>query len=183
MRKFLTLVMCVLVAGCSLNIGPTGDTATDPSSARVLLPTLAGYNRTETDSITDALAATGAGAAAITGNLVVAGAIAQIDRMLACYREVGAVSAAVYTQTNIADLLQTQVPRIGAVGIINEDRLVNNFMNCAISGRFGAQTAEIQPCGGSGSAVVNGETIHYVYAGTVPEVCQAFQQYFAGVGR
>jgi hypothetical protein len=181
MRKILCLLICLaLVTGCSINVGSTGDRATDPSAARALLPQISGYTRTDADSITDALAATGAGAAALSGNLIVAGAIAQIDRMLQCYREVGAVAASVYTQLDIGSLLQNQVPRVGAVGVINQDRLVNNFMNCAVgrAGGFSAQGAEIEPCGGSGSLVINNETIHYVYAATVPQLCQEFQLHF-----
>lgn len=187
MRYFsFVLIGLLLVAGCTLNSGPTGDTATDPSSARTLLPDIPGYTRTDATSITDAITAAGGGASVISGNLAVAGAITQIDRMLDCYREVGAVAANVYTQVDIASLLQSELPRLGAVGVINQDRVVNNFLSCAVGSAntaFSAQDAQVQPCGGSGSLVVNNENITYVYAATSPELCQAFQLHFDNLSR
>jgi hypothetical protein len=47
------------------------------------------------------------------------------------------------------------------------------------TGGASAQAAnEIQPCGGSGDKVVNGETLNYVYAATTPELCATFQAQF-----
>ena len=182
LRKYAGLLLTLLlIAGCSFGTGPTGDSASDASSASTLLPTLSGYTRTNARNITDALATVGVGASAITGNLLVSAAIAQIDGMLQCYEGVGAVAASVYTQADIGSVLQGQVPRIGAVGIINQNRLSNNFLNCAVggvAGAFGAQSAEVQPCGSSGTKVINGENITYIYAATAPELCQAFDTYF-----
>ncbi|MBZ0292245.1 MAG: hypothetical protein K8L99_06720 [Anaerolineae bacterium] len=182
MKKITGVLICFFIlAGCSLNFGPTGDTISDPSSASTLLPNVAGYTRTNARSVTDALTTVGVGASAITGNLLTSAAIAQIDRMLQCYENVGAVAASVYTQSDISTVLQGEIPRLGAVGVINQDRLVNNFLNCAVGGAgdaFSAQSAEVEPCGGSGTTVVNGENISYVYAATAPELCQAFDQYF-----
>ncbi len=181
-RKILWLVLAVLViAGCSLNTAPTGDTASDPGSAQSLLPSVPGYNQTNANSIADAITAVGGSASLVSGNLLSAAAITQIDRMLQCYQDVGAVAANVYTQNDISSVLQGEIPRLGAVGVVNQDRVVNNFLNCAVGTRgegFDAQAAQVQPCGGSGSVVVNNETIYYVYAATAPELCQAFQQHF-----
>ncbi len=187
MRYFsLLLIGLLLVTGCTLNSGPTGNTASDVSSASNLLPSISGYTRTDAASITDAITAAGGGASLLSGNLAVAGAITQIDRMLDCYREVGAVAANVYTQVDIASLLQSQLPRIGAVGVINQDRVVNNFLSCAVGSAntgFSAQDAQVQPCGGSGSLVVNNENITYVYAATSPDLCQAIQLHFDNLNR
>lgn len=181
MKKITGVLLCLFIlAGCSISFGPTGDTASDPSSASTLLPNVAGYTRTNARNITDALTTVGVGASAISGNILTSAAIAQIDRMLSCYEGVGAVAASVYTQVDIATVLEGQLPRLGAVGIVNQDRLVNNFLNCAVGGAgdlFSAQSA-MEPCGGSGSIVVNNENITYVYAATAPELCQAFDQYF-----
>ncbi len=181
MRQFAFALICLLaLAGCTLNSGTTGDTANDAGSAGTLLPDISGYTRTDAASITDAIAAAGGGASLLSGNLVAAGAITQIDRMLQCYRQVGAVAANVYTQVDIAGLLNSELPRVGAVGVINTDRVVNNFLGCAVgnNGMLSAQSAEIEPCGGSGTLVVNNENITYVYAATTPALCQAFQQHF-----
>ncbi len=181
-KKMIGLVLgLALVTGCSLNTAPTGNTSTDSASARNQLPAVAGYNQTDARSIADAVAVVGGGASVISGNLLSAAAIAQIDRMLQCYQDVGAVAASVYTQSDIGSVLQGQVPRVGAVGVVNQERVANNFLNCAVGTRgdtFGAQAADPQPCGGSGTFVVNNENMHYVYAATSPELCQAFQQHF-----
>jgi hypothetical protein len=135
---------------------------------------------TEADSITDALTAAGVGGSLLTGNAPLAAAVAKIDDMIQCYQNVGAVAARVYTQVNIGSVVQGEIPKMGALAVINQDRLERNFLNCALSVGSGlsAQADEIQPCGGSGTTVVNNERIHYVFAATTPELCTIFQQQF-----
>ncbi|MBZ0286286.1 MAG: hypothetical protein K8I30_01625 [Anaerolineae bacterium] len=178
---FLLLVLGLVLAACTLGAtGPTGDTATDPAAAQNMLPNLSGYTSTNADSISDAITSVGGSASLITGNALVAAAIARIDSMIQCYQNVGAAAARVYTQGDITSVVSGQVPRIGAVAVVNQDRISRNFLNCTIGSAEGlsAQGAEVQPCGGSGSKTVRGETIHYVYAGTAPEFCQTVQAHF-----
>lgn len=180
-KIFPLMLMGLLLAACTLGAtGPTGDSASDPQAAQNLLPNLAGYTRTNADSITDAVTSVGGSASLITGNALVAAAIARIDSMIQCYQDVGAVAAQVYTQGDITSVVSGEVPKVGAVAVVNQDRLSRNFLNCTIGSAesLSAQGAEIQPCGGSGSKQVGGETIHYVYAGTAPEFCQAVQAHF-----
>jgi hypothetical protein len=185
MKKLLWLagIALVLVA-CNISIGgtaPTGDTASDPASARTLLPDVPGYTRTDATNITDAITTAGGGVALISGNAAVAALIVQLDRMMQCYQGVGAVAAQVYTQSDISGVLVGQVPRVGAVAVVNQDRLSRNFLSCALGNQpqgFSAQADQLQPCGGAGSRVVRGETIHYVYGASAPDLCQAFQGHF-----
>ena len=188
MKKILVgLVIGVLtVFGCtfSLNSGPTGDTGNQSTSAQTFLPEISGYSRTDADSITDAITAVGGGASLISGNPALAAGIAKIDDMIQCYQNVGAVAANVYTQTDISSVLQGQVPRIGALAVVNQDRLGRNFLNCALGGSqaFSAQAVEIEPCFGSGQFVREEETIYYVYAATAPGLCSSFQSHFDTFG-
>ncbi len=181
MRVLFTFLLMLLLAACSTVTGPTGDTANDPAAAQRFLPTsIPGYTVTEANTITDALTTAGVGGSLITGNAPLAAMVAKLDDMMRCYQNVGAVAARVYTQVNIGSLVQGQIPKIGALAVINQTRLERNFLNCAltIGSGLSAQSAEIQPCGGSGNTTVNGETIVYIYGATTPELCTIFQQQF-----
>lgn len=182
-KHLLWLPVLILgMAACtfSLNTGPTGDTANQSTSAQTFLPDITGYTRSNADSITSAIASVGGGASLISGNPALTAAIAKIDDMIQCYQNVGAVAANVYTQADIASVLQGQVPRVGVLAVINEERLGRNFLGCALkgSGAFSAQSATIEPCFGSGSLQRDGETIDYLYAATAPDLCTSFQAHF-----
>jgi hypothetical protein len=182
MKKALWLIglVVLLIAGCTLgSTAPTGDTSTDPSAAQQLLPNLAGYNRTNAESLTSAVTSISGGAALISGNPVLAALITRIDTMMQCYQNVGAVAASVYTQVDLGQVIAGQMPRLGAVAVINQDRLSRNFLNCIVGGGgASAQAVSIEPCGGSGSKVINNETITYLYGGTDPGFCISVQQHF-----
>lgn len=188
---FLALLLGVtLLAACSLNTGTivdavptTGDTASDASAVQQYLPNIPGYTAVDADSIVDAITAVGGGASLVTGNLVTAALVAQIDSMIQCYQNVGAVGAKVYTQVDIGQLVQGQIPTVGALAMVNQNRIVNNFIPCALGGlgdSMSAQAEAVQPCTGSGSFVVNNETILYLYAATQPELCSQFEAYIPG---
>lgn len=185
MRKLVLLLICAFafVAGCSnlpvqVNIVPTtGDTANDAASAQNQMPNIAGYNSVDAASITDAVAAVGGGASLLSGNPAITAAIAKIDDMIACYRQVGAVAARVYTDANITQVVQGQIPKVGALAIINRNRLTDNFLPCALNtgSGIGAQSADvIEPCAGVGSFTRGSDTFDYVYAATDPTLCNTF---------
>lgn len=182
MKRLFSLILTILLlSACSLGAtAPTGDTASDPQAAQNMLPNLTGYTRTNADSIADAVTAAGGSASLLTGNVLVAGAIARIDTMIQCYQNVGAVAANVYTQGDIGSVVSGQVPSVGAVAVVNQDRAARNFLPCALGSGSGiaAQDAGVQPCGGSGTKEVQGETILYVYAGTAETFCQTVQAHF-----
>jgi hypothetical protein len=192
MRNRLIIALCALalaatLAACNLsegvaNIAPTtGDTAADPSAAQQFLPVVAGYNALDADSLVDALALVAGGGSLATGNLAGAGLVTQIDGMIQCFQNTGAAAARIYVPSDVTtvagQVTQGQLPSAGVVAIINQDRLANNFLNCAIGGgaqAFSAQAAEPQPCASSGTFTSNGQTLHYLYAATTPDLCAAF---------
>jgi len=191
-RKFLSifvlLAASVLLGACSMIstggsggvvVPTTGNTSTDPSAVQQFLPNIPGYIATDADSIVDAVTAVGGGASLITGNPITAALIAQIDSMIQCYQNVGAVGARIYTQADISSVLQGNIPVVGALALVNQNRIANNFLQCALGGLqgFSAQAAEPQPCTGSGQFVVNNETILYLYAATDQALCTQFQGY------
>lgn len=175
------LAACNLGEAVGVAVPTTGDTSTDPSAAQQFLPTVAGYNALDADSIVDALTMIAGGGSTLSGNLAALGLVTQIDSMIQCYQNVGAAAARIYVPANAIDIAgqisQGQTPNLGVVAIINQDRLVNNFLSCALGGGnqgFSAQAAEPQPCAGSGTFTANGQTLHYLYAATYQDLCTAF---------
>jgi hypothetical protein len=180
MFKRLILVAAAVVAlgACSIVPG-TGDKSTDAAAAQSFVPqNIPGYDSTDATDVTDALTKVGAAGSLITGNIVSAGAIAKLNNMIACYKNVGAVAARVYVDKNIA--ANPNAPKVGVLAVINTTRIQNNLMSCVLNtGGASAQAAnEIQPCGGSGEKVVNNEKLNYIYAATTPELCATFQAQF-----
>jgi hypothetical protein len=167
----------IFMTGCQV-VPSTGDKSTDAAAAQNFVPeSIPGYIATDATSITDALSKAGAAASLLSGNLLSTGAIAQLDKMIECYKGVGAIAARVYTQQNITG---TGIPKIGALAVVNTTRLQKDFLSCAlnIGGPSAQSTGDIQPCGGSGEKVVNNETLQYVYGATTPELCTIFQAKF-----
>src|SRR5690606_40484862 len=105
----LSITACSVVGGSNL-VPTTGDTANDPSAAQQFVPDLPGYISTETSNVTDAISAVTGGASLLTGNLPLAALVAQIDGMIQCYENVGAIASKVYVQANVSELLQGQIP-------------------------------------------------------------------------
>jgi hypothetical protein len=188
MKRFVwIIVLLVAVVACTFSLGnpgPTGDTSNQPSSAQTFLPDVTGYIRSNADSLTDAIATVGGGASLISGNPALAAGIAKIDDMIQCYQNVGAVAANIYTQADLGQILQGELPSAGVLAVINEDRISRNFLNCALGGsqNFSSQGVTIEPCFGSGTLTANNETIHYIYAATTPGLCNSFQIHFDRLG-
>jgi hypothetical protein len=177
---FFVLLITAAACNFSLGSGPTGDTSNQATSAQSFLPDLGGYVRTDADSLTDAISAISGGASLLSGNVALAAGIAKVDQMIQCYQDVGAVAAQIYTEGNLGAIVQGQLPSVGALAVINEDRLSRNFLNCALgqSEGFSQQAVTVEPCFGSGSLQVNNETSHYLSAATTPGLCNSFQNHF-----
>lgn len=178
------LALALLVGACSVVGGPGANTNTSPTqnfsgdagAAANYLPNLTGYTRHDVANVQDALTAAGGGAALLSGNVAASILITQIDRVIDCYRSRGAVAANIYTENNVAQVLEGQVPKVGALAIINQNRVINDFFSCVTnqqSDEFSAQA--VQPCAGSGQFTAGGETLLYLYAATDPQLCQLFQ--------
>ncbi len=177
--RWLLPLLFVLLTACS-DLLPTGtDTADQGAAAGLFLPAPTGYVRSDAASISDALATLGGGASLLGGNPALAVAISSLEGMIQCYQDVGAVAAGIYTPESLGNLLQGQAFSLGAVAVINQDRLSRNFLNCALGDLgFSAQADALQICSGSGSLLVASETIHYLYAATDSLLCQTFQTHF-----
>jgi hypothetical protein len=176
-RKLLVILLSIVIAtaGCDA-IRRTGDSRDDAESAQSLMPTFQGYTSIQTDNVQTAIANVISAGTLATGNPLGAAATARIDAMLTCYRDVGAVDARVF----VSNSLENGLPVAGVLGIINQTRLVTNFLECAVDPGRGprAQTAEPQPCTGTGNLVVNGESITYIYAASSQTLCTRFEEHF-----
>jgi len=174
---FWLILALTLLTACDL-VTSTGDSAADPEAAQRFLPQIVGYDATSADNIIDALTAAGGSASLITGNLPVTALVAKLDTMIQCYQDVGAVSA------NI-DLLNPKVPILAVLAVVNQERLQNNLLACALGSadtrEFSAQAVEIQPCVGSGEFKINDETLSYIYAATDQLLCSAFETHFNSI--
>lgn len=182
MKRWIVILLCILVAatGCDA-IGRTDDSKTDAEAAQSLMPTFTGYTSLPTENIQDAITKViGAGTLA-TGNPLGAAATARIDAMITCYRDVGAVDARVF----VSNTLENGLPVAGVLGVVNNTRLVTNFLECSVDpGRDSgptAQSAEPQPCTGTGNLTVNGESITYLYVASSQTLCTKFEDHFTTV--
>lgn len=177
MNKIILTVLLVFLAIFAVSCEQTNDTAGDAESAQSLMPSVAGYTSQSADNVQEAIAtALGTGAAA-SGNLPAAGMIERVDAMIDCYQDVGAVDARIFFQQE-----GSLIPHVGAVAVINETRLIDNFLSCITSTRgLTAQTAEFEVCNGSGRITVSGDSIAYLYVATSPSFCSTVQNYFNGL--
>lgn len=182
MRKFALpflaglLILMACQIGATTNSSGRQDTANDNAAAQSVMPNIAGYTSVEATNISQAISSVGGSAALVTGNPEITALVGKIDSMITCYRNVGAISARVYTDANIAQVVAGEIPKVGALAVVNTDRLSRNLLNCAISGNsgFSAQSAGVQPCGGTGQLTRDGENLWFIYAATAPELCSAF---------
>ncbi len=183
-KIFILLSVLILLTACD-TISSTGDSAADPEAAGNYLPNIATYSATNADSMVDALTAAAGGASLASGNPALAALVAKIDDMIQCYQDVGAVAANIYTPSSV-DILGGRIPSAGAVAVINQDRLADNFLACALGQRgmtesVSAQSAELEPCAGSGEFTINDDTFSYIYAATDTPLCATFEQHFANI--
>lgn len=178
MNKTILSVVLALIALFAVACEPTNDTAQDAESAQSLMPSIAGYTSQSADNVQEAIAtALGAGSVA-SGNLPAAALIERVDSMIDCYQNVGAVDARIFFQQE-----GSLIPHVGAVAVVNETRLIDNFLNCMTSTRgLSAQTADaFEVCNGSGRITVAGDSIAYLYVATSPNFCSTVQNYFNGL--
>ena len=132
-----------------------------------------------TDAITTAA---GEGAAALD-NPAISSAVTAVDGFIDCYTEVGAVSANIYTQVDLGDILSSGdlVPSVGTVAVVNQDLVQENFVACATGGNtFSAQSAT-EVCRGSGQFTANDDTFRYIFIGTNQAFCSQVETHFAGL--
>ncbi len=182
-RKIVMLMILTALAlvGCQ----GTGDKNTDVEAAQSFFPVLTGYTTYQTDNVQDALTAAVGGAGLLTGNVVQAALVQRIDALIDCYRRVGAVDAQIYVE-QVTSLQTVRVPRAGVLAVVNQDRVRENFLSCIsdtpLDGMFGAQSADPEPCTGSGTFTFQGDRISYLFAATDTPLCTLMTNHFAQYG-
>jgi len=183
MRTAMVLLSVLLVV-TACDMTRRSGSSEDQDAAQQFFPRLPGYNVQQTDDLQNAIAAAMGGAAALGPGLPVTILIERVDSLIDCYREVGALDARVYIEQ--ITLENIDVPTAGALAIINQDRLRENFFACVAStpldGLF-AQSAQPEPCYGYGSFTsAGGDNISFVFAGTDTPLCNSFAAHFNGLG-
>jgi hypothetical protein len=182
MRKLITF-MLILTTLVLTACGETGDTSEDAGAAQSFIPSPSGYAEHETDDIQNAIAGTIAGASGATGNIPAVAVTGAVEGFVDCYRDVGAFDARLHIQ-NI-NLSEGLAPTAGVVGVINQSRVLSNFVSCAnpMGGAASAQGLSLfNPCANTGSFTAEGESFSYFYAATNTPLCQAYAQHFAQYG-
>lgn len=172
MKKSIILLaataLLVLLAGCGLIAG--GNEPVEPPAA-TMLPTLAGYNTVEGQTLTGYISTASGGAALLSGQPELAATIAAVDEIVQCYQEVGAVRARVYSS-------ETDPLTAGAVAIADRNAVRDpaNFFHCVAlqAGPSARAPGGFEPCTASYTLEREENAFYILYAGTKPEVCRAF---------
>lgn len=167
------LIILLLGAACS----DTGNTSSDALSAQRLLPNLANYAATDVDTTLDGAFAAVGGAALVGGQIGITAFVAKAEQILQCFQDRGAIAAKFYSQSDP----DNAIPQVGAVLIVNQSRINQEMINCALGGQeeaIAAQNLNIEPCASAGNITYQGDTISYVYAGSHPDVCALYQLHF-----
>ena len=173
---YLFVLLCLLLPMLSA-CGETGNIANDATSAQRLLPNLSAYTASDVDTTIDGAFAAVGGAAMLGGQIGVTAAIAKLEQILQCFEDRGAIAARFY-QGDSSDLL---APRVGAALVINQSRINQELINCALGGQesnASAQIVSIEPCAEAGSLTYSGDAISYFYVGSHGDVCDVFQLHF-----
>ena len=166
MWKYLcAMIMVVLLSGCDLL--PGGPTPEPP--AATMLPNLSGYATVEGQTLTAYVGKLSEGAALLAGQPELAAALAAVDGIVSCYQQVGAARARVYSN-------QAAPLTAGAVAIADRSALTDpmNLFRCVAPNMLSSQQVKLQPCKATYTLKRDGNEFYILYAGTTPEICQAF---------
>lgn len=172
------MLILTIVAACS----DTGNTPSDALSAQRLLPNLADYAATDVDTTIDGAFAAVGGAALVGGQIGITAFVAKAEQILQCFQDRGAIAAKFYSQSDP----DNTIPQVGAVLVINQSRINQEMINCALGGQeesASAQSLNIEPCASAGTITYEGDTISFVYAGSHPDVCALYQLHFENLAQ
>ncbi len=178
MRLACLLMSILLLAAC----GDTGNEADDAKSAQRLLPNLAQYSASDIDATVDGAFAAVGGAALMGGQLGLTAVIAKAEQILQCFQDRGALAARFYQHSDTT----LTAPKIGASLVINQSRVNQELINCALGGQensASAQAFSIEPCASAGTLAYQGDTISYIYVASHPDVCDVFQLHFDNLAK
>lgn len=168
-RKWVLVVVGVVVlTGCGL-LGDDGgdDPAGSPPPVADMLPVLDGYNTIEGETLTGYISTLAGGASLLALQPELTATIAAVDGVITCYQQVGAARARVYSKED-APLTA------GTVAIADRNALLDpaNLFSCLLAPRGPATGFE--PCTASYTLPRDDNEFYIVYAGTTPDMCEAF---------
>jgi hypothetical protein len=173
-KLFLAIAILALFGGCNQPPAPSTPTTEPPAAA--LLPTLSGYTEVEGQTLTSFIGKLSEGAALLAGNPELAATIAAVDGITGCYQQIGAVRARVYSN-------QASPLSAGTVAIGDRNALLDpaNLFRCVAPNiGYRAESLTIKPCTASYTLSRGGNDFYILYAGTTPQVCQAFCTHLEG---
>ncbi len=177
MKSLRPLAIMLLLLSALSACSDTGNVRNDAKSAQRLLPNLAHYTATDIDATVDGAFAAVGGAALMGGQFGLTAVIAKAEQILQCFQDRGALAARWYQQSDSTLI----APKVGASLVINQSRINQELINCALGGQeegASAQSFAIEPCASAGTLVYQGDTISYLYAGSHADVCAVFQLHF-----
>jgi hypothetical protein len=131
----------------------------------------------ESGGIQDAIVTALGGASVLTANPVQFALVERVDTLLDCYRDRGALDVKIYTE-DVSNITEPRVPLAGVLAVINVTRVRDNFASCILESPR-ALAATVEPCGGTGSFVFEGDTIRYIYAAIDTPLCDIFKNHFS----
>ncbi len=165
-RSLIPLLLMVWVtAGCSiLPAAPTKDT-----SALSLIPSVPGYNSTNTTDVKNTLATMLGGGALLAGQPEVTAMVAAASRLATCYNNAGAFEAYVFTK-------QSDLSQAGVILVINDNVLgnVQVLLSCLNPANIGSSVQDVQPCSKHYTLSTANNSYEIMYVATAPQVCNDF---------
>jgi hypothetical protein len=170
----LILTVCItLIFVAILACGPANSQVTPtPETPPVvqLMPNLQGYEVVEAETIQSHISNLAEGGALLVGHPELAVLVDKVDDVIACYREVGAVNARIYTDQEFA--LSS-----GVIAIADRNRLADpTILFRCIGGQvvpFSSEP-ELNPCSHSYTLERDNNEFYIIFAGTTQEICDAF---------
>jgi hypothetical protein len=158
---------CVAVATLACNPEPK-PTGTPPVVQ--LMPDLTGHHVIEGQAVQEYIMGLAEGAALLTGHPELAALITKVDRVIACYQEVGAINARIYSD-------ESWPLSSGAIAIADRNRLTDpaTLFRC-LGGEvipFSDQPA-LNPCSHKYTLERDNNAFYIIYVGTTQEICHDF---------
>ena len=171
-RCLICTLLILLAMACTPNAG-TQDSATDAAAAQqYLYHDIPGYSEMDTLDALFAIDQFLAAANLLSGNFVMAGLFERVGTLGQCYERAGALAARTYTILTAG--------KYGLLIVVNQDRVIRNFLSCVTRGPAIAQGAGSH-CLKVGSFSANEDNYLYVYAGTHADLCDTLAEHFAAL--
>lgn len=168
---WLCVALLALVMACSALSG-TQDRADDAAAAQQFLyHDVPGYAEMDTLDALFAIDQFLAAANLLSGNFVMAGLIERIGTLGQCYERAGALAARTYTHLSAG--------KFGLLIVLNQDRVIGNFLSCVTRGPAIAQASS--HCLRSGTFQARDDRYFYLYAGTHADFCTALAGHFTAL--